>query len=359
MEERIRVRFAPSPTGPLHVGNARTALFNFLFARQKGGTFILRLEDTDVERSTAEAEKAILEDLLWLGLDWNEGPGKSGEYGPYRQSERQEIYRRYASKLLEKGQAYRCYCSAQELEEKRKRSLARGVPPKYDGRCRNLKPEEERLLAASGQSPSWRFRIEARSVEFEDLVKGRISFDARGIGDFIILRSNPDLMAERLSPPKGAKNWDRAILSILRLAQLARYILAGLDQRYGWTVGFPLAAQIAALAVCILSTALFVWSMANNTFFSAIVRIQSDRGHAVATAGPYRYVRHPGYVGMILFEFAISTLFASWPAIIAGGLCALLLVLRTALEDRTLQAELPGYADYAHQVRYRLIPGIW
>ena len=177
--------------------------------------------------------------------------------------------------------------------------------------------------------------------------------------DIILLRSNPDLMAERLSPPKGVKNWDRAILSILRLAELVRYILAGLDQRYGWTSGFPLAAQIAALTVCVLSTALFMWAIANNTFFSQVVRIQSDRDHTVATAGPYRYVRHPGYVGMILFELAMSTLLASWWAIITGGLCAILLVLRTALEDRTLQAELTGYVDYARQVRYRLIPGIW
>ncbi len=177
--------------------------------------------------------------------------------------------------------------------------------------------------------------------------------------DIVILRFNPGLMAERLLPPKGAKAWDRAILSILRLTELVRYILAGLDQRYGWTKGFPLAAQFAALIVCALASALFVWAMASNTFFSQIVRIQSDRGHAVATAGPYRYVRHPGYAGMILFELALSTLLASWWAIIAGGLCAILIILRTALEDCTLQAELPGYADYARQVRYRLLPGVW
>jgi protein-S-isoprenylcysteine O-methyltransferase Ste14 len=177
--------------------------------------------------------------------------------------------------------------------------------------------------------------------------------------DIIILRFNPHLMAERLSPPKGAKNWDRVLLSILRLTQLARYILAGLDQRYGWTGSFPLIAQIAAFSVCILSSALFSWAMASNTYFSQIVRIQSEHGHAVASGGPYRYVRHPGYVGMILFELAISTLLASWWAIAAGGLCAVLLVLRTALEDRTLQAELEGYAEYAREVRYRLAPGVW
>jgi protein-S-isoprenylcysteine O-methyltransferase Ste14 len=177
--------------------------------------------------------------------------------------------------------------------------------------------------------------------------------------DIIILRFNPDLMAERLVPPKGAKIWDRTILSILRLTQLVRYILAGLDQRHGWTGGFPLTAQIAAITVCVLSSGLFSWAMASNIFFSQIVRIQADRGHAVATNGPYRYVRHPGYVGMILFEFGISTLLASCWALVAGGLCAILLIIRTALEDRTLLAELTGYVDYARQVRYRLLPGIW
>ena len=177
--------------------------------------------------------------------------------------------------------------------------------------------------------------------------------------DILILRFNPDLMAERLSPPKGAKNWDRTIVSILRLMQLVRYTLAGLDQRYGWTGGFPLIAQIAALMVCILNCALFTWALASNTFFSQIVRIQSDHGHAVATGGPYRYVRHPAYVGMILFELALGTLLASWWALLASGLCVILLILRTALEDRTLQAELIGYADYSRQVRYRLLPGIW
>ena len=185
----IRVRFAPSPTGLLHVGNARTALFNFLFARQNGGAFILRLEDTDRERSTAEAERAILEDLRWLGLEWDEGPDRPGPRGPYRQSERSEIYRGYAEELREKGQAYRCYCTPEELEEKRKRFLAKGIPPMYDGRCRRLNPEEEQALIQSGRSPALRFRVDARSVEFEDLVRGRMSFEGRKMGDFVILRS--------------------------------------------------------------------------------------------------------------------------------------------------------------------------
>jgi len=177
--------------------------------------------------------------------------------------------------------------------------------------------------------------------------------------DIILLRTNPDLMAERLSPPKGAKRWDRALLSTLRLLQLARYILAGLDQRYGWTGDFPLAAQIGGLMVCALSYSVLIWAMASNAFFSQIVRIQSDRNQAVVTKGPYRYVRHPAYVGMILFELGMSTLLGSWWAILAGGLCAILIILRTALEDRTLQTELAGYGEYARQVRFRLLPAIW
>jgi protein-S-isoprenylcysteine O-methyltransferase Ste14 len=175
----------------------------------------------------------------------------------------------------------------------------------------------------------------------------------------VIFRYHPDLAVERLRPPKGAKSWDKAILSLLRLTQLARYILAGLDQRYGWTGGFPLAVQIVAIAGCVLGYALLEWALASNGFFSQVIRIQSDRGHVVVTGGLYRYVRHPGYVGMILFEVAMSTLLASWWALMAGGLCAILWIVRTALEDRALQAELPGYVDYSRQVRYRLIPGIW
>ncbi len=175
----------------------------------------------------------------------------------------------------------------------------------------------------------------------------------------VIFRFNPDLLAERLGPRKGAKPWDTAIMSLLGLTQLVRYIVAGLDQRYGWTGSFPLAAQMAALTMCVLGYALFVWATASNTFFSQIVRIQSERGHTVVTGGPYRYLRHPAYVGAILYELAVPVLLASWWALIASGLSAILLVLRTALEDRTLQAELTGYVDYARQVRHRLLPGIW
>jgi protein-S-isoprenylcysteine O-methyltransferase Ste14 len=175
----------------------------------------------------------------------------------------------------------------------------------------------------------------------------------------VIFRFNPDLLAERLGPRKGSKPWDTAILSILGPAQFVRYVVAGLDQRYGWTGGFPLAAQMAALIMCVLGYALVVWAAASNTFFSQIVRIQSERGHTVVTGGPYHYVRHPAYVGVMLYELAVPVLLASWWALLVTGLSAILLILRTALEDRTLRAELTGYADYARQVHHRLLPGIW
>jgi protein-S-isoprenylcysteine O-methyltransferase Ste14 len=175
----------------------------------------------------------------------------------------------------------------------------------------------------------------------------------------VIFRFNPGLLAERMGPRKGAKPWDTAIMSILGLTQLVRYIVAGLDQRYGWTGGFPLVTQITALTVCFLGYALIVWATISNAFFSQIVRIQSEHGHTVATGGPYHYVRHPAYVGAILYELAVPILFASWWAFIPSGLNAILLILRTALEDRTLQVELTGYVDYSRQVRNRLLPGVW
>jgi protein-S-isoprenylcysteine O-methyltransferase Ste14 len=175
----------------------------------------------------------------------------------------------------------------------------------------------------------------------------------------IIFGRFPDLAAERLSPPKGAKQWDVAINSGVRIIQLARYIVAGLDQRYGWTGGFPIGVQLAGLTVSFLGYAIVPWAVANNKFFSQIVRIQSDRGHAVAAGGPYRFVRHPGYLGMIAFELAIPVMLASWGAIFISLGSVLLIILRTALEDRTLRVELPGYAEYAQRVHYRLMPGVW
>jgi protein-S-isoprenylcysteine O-methyltransferase Ste14 len=175
----------------------------------------------------------------------------------------------------------------------------------------------------------------------------------------VIFRLNTDLLAERLGPRKGAKSWDTAIVSSLGLITLVRYIIAGLDQRFGWTGGFPFVAQIVALIVCFLGYALFVWATASNAYFSQIIRIQSERGHVVVTGGPYHHVGHPAYLGAILYELTVPVLLASWWALLVSGLSAILLILRTALEDHTLQTELTGYADYTRRVRYRLLPGIW
>ena len=188
---QVRVRFAPSPTGYLHVGGARTALFNWLFARHHGGRFILRIEDTDRERSTEEFEQGLLEDLKWLHIDWDEGPGADGDYGPYRQSARLEIYREYAGRLVEKGFAYPCFCSEEELERKRQKMRKEGVPPRYDGTCRNLSPEEIEEKRAEGIPESIHFQVDTgRERSIEDLVKGEVVFPPGMVGDFVIMRSN-------------------------------------------------------------------------------------------------------------------------------------------------------------------------
>ena len=187
----MRVRFAPSPTGQLHVGNARTALFNWLLARGKDGTFILRIEDTDAERSTRESEVSILEDLRWLGLEWDEGPDVGGLHGPYRQSERLHLYTSYANELLDAGHAYHCFCSPQKLEADRKDDLAASRPPKYRGTCRDIPVEESRARIDAGERPVVRFRVpDTRDVSFDDLVRGDVTFSTDVIGDFVMLRSD-------------------------------------------------------------------------------------------------------------------------------------------------------------------------
>src|ERR1051325_4186120 len=155
----MRVRFAPSPTGQLHVGNARTALFNWLLARRNGGTFILRVEDTDVERSSRDSEEAIIRDLRWLGLNWEEGPDIGGPRGPYRQSERLHLYESYAKELLAGGDAYYCFCSIAQLDADRQAALAEGRPTRYAGTCRRLPPEQAQARIAAGERPAIRFRV--------------------------------------------------------------------------------------------------------------------------------------------------------------------------------------------------------
>ena len=179
-----------------------------------------------------------------------------------------------------------------------------------------------------------------------------------GATALVVIPRNPDLLAERLGPRKGAKTWDAVIMSIIGPALIACYIVAGLDVRYGWTrISLPL--QIAALVIVVLGYALIVWATAANAFFSSIVRIQKERGHTVATGGPYRFVRHPAYVGGIAIYIATPVMLGSLWALIPGGLSAVLMIVRTALEDKTLLNELDGYREYAQRVHYRLIPGIW
>ncbi|MGH2738940.1 MAG: glutamate--tRNA ligase [Actinomycetota bacterium] len=186
----VRVRYAPAPTGFLHVGGARTALYNWLFARHHGGVFILRLEDTDRERSTEESIGAIQDALRWLGLDWDEGPGVGGPHEPYRQSERMDLYREASDLLMGKDAAYRCYCTPEELEERRKRARERGEPPGYDGRCRDLSDEERRTFEAEGRPSAIRFATPGRDVTVKDLIRGEATFPASDVKDFVILRSD-------------------------------------------------------------------------------------------------------------------------------------------------------------------------
>jgi nondiscriminating glutamyl-tRNA synthetase len=186
----VRVRFAPSPTGQLHVGNARTALFNWLLARRHEGTFLLRIEDTDVERSSLESEAAIVRDLRWLGLDWDEGPDIGGPKGPYRQSERLHLYRSYARELLNGGHAYYCFCSREQLEAERTAAVAEGRPALYAGTCRQIPPETAAERIAQGERPALRFRVpQNRTVVFQDSVRGEVRFHTDVIGDPVILRA--------------------------------------------------------------------------------------------------------------------------------------------------------------------------
>ena len=185
-----RVRFAPSPTGKLHLGSARTALFNWLVARGNGGVMILRLEDTDLERSSVEFEHDIIDSLQWMGIDWDEGPDIGGAHGPYRQSERMAIYKENAYGLLEKGKAYRCYCTQAELEERKRAVIASGGTWRYDRRCLELEGSESERLRAEGVPYTVRFRVPAETVTVDDMLRGAVNVDSGEIDDFIILRSD-------------------------------------------------------------------------------------------------------------------------------------------------------------------------
>ena len=186
----VRVRFAPSPTGALHAGNVRTALLNWIFAKQQNGKLILRIEDTDQERHVIGSQEMIAEDLKWLGIDWQEGMDVGGDHGPYLQSDRLDIHKEYAEKLLNNGIAYKCYCSEEELEAARKKALAEGRQPRYGGMCRDISSAVEKAKIEEGVIPVLRFKVREGSISFSDLIKGEISWDLSNIGDFVIIRSN-------------------------------------------------------------------------------------------------------------------------------------------------------------------------
>src|SRR5262245_61820036 len=195
MESAMRVRMAPSPTGPLHIGTARTSLYNYLTARRSGGTYVLRIEDTDVARSTAEFERDIIDGLHWLGISWDEGPQVAGgddvgPYAPYRQSARTELYAREADRLLASGAAYRCWCTPEDLEAVRREQEARKEAPRYNRRCLNLTDAERAELEASGRPAAIRFKVEPETIRFDDLIRGEVEFDNALLGDFVIVRTD-------------------------------------------------------------------------------------------------------------------------------------------------------------------------
>lgn len=191
MTKEIRVRYAPSPTGHLHIGNARTALFNYLFARNQHGKFIVRIEDTDQKRNIEDGEQSQLKYLKWLGMDWDESVDVGGPYSPYRQSERNDIYAKYYNQLLENGQAYKCYCTEEELAQEREEQMERGETPQYSGKCRHLTATEREQLEAAGRKPSIRFLVpKGKIFEFDDMVKGHVSFESDGIGDHVIVKKD-------------------------------------------------------------------------------------------------------------------------------------------------------------------------
>ncbi|PTL38486.1 glutamate--tRNA ligase [Alkalicoccus saliphilus] len=191
MTEDIRVRFAPSPTGHLHIGGARAALFNYLFARHHGGTFVVRIEDTDQARNVDLATEKLLESLKWLGLDWDESVDKGGPYAPYKSMERLDTYQKYVDQLLAEGKAYHCYMTTEELEKEREEQRARGETPMYSGRDRNLTEDEKKAYEAEGRKPVVRFLVpKGKDIHVQDEVRGDVTFESDGIGDFVIVRQD-------------------------------------------------------------------------------------------------------------------------------------------------------------------------
>ena len=189
--EKMRVRFAPSPTGPFHIGGARSALFNWLLAKKTGGAFVLRIEDTDLERSTQESEDNICAALKWLGITWDEGVDIGGPYAPYKQTQRLDTYTKYAQELIAAGKAYYCYCTEAELEAQREELAKNNETPRYTGKCHELTAEQQEQLRAEGRKPTIRFRVPAnQDIIIPDMVRGTVTFDSNSVGDFVIVKSD-------------------------------------------------------------------------------------------------------------------------------------------------------------------------
>jgi protein-S-isoprenylcysteine O-methyltransferase Ste14 len=180
-----------------------------------------------------------------------------------------------------------------------------------------------------------------------------------GVNALVVMPKHPEMIAERAAPKENVKSWDKALSTLVGVAMLAALVIAGLDERFGWSPDFALGVQAVGLVLLVLGYALFSWAMSSNEFFSTLVRIQDERGHSVASGGPYRFIRHPGYAGWVILSAGGPLLLGSLWALVPSVLSALLMVVRTSLEDATLQAELAGYKEYAKLVRYRLIPWVW
>jgi len=200
----VRVRFCPSPTGTPHVGMIRTALFNWAYARHTGGTFVFRIEDTDAARDSEESYETLLEVLRWLGFDWDEGPEVGGPFAPYRQSERYERYAEVATKLLDGGHAYHCYCSADELDQRNEKARSEGRTPGYDGHCRSLTDEQRSAYVEEGRKPVVRFRMPDQAITFDDLVRGEITFQAEHVPDYVLVRGNGHPLYTLVNPVDDA-----------------------------------------------------------------------------------------------------------------------------------------------------------
>lgn len=236
-KNEIRVRFSPSPTGYLHVGSARTALFNFLFAKNRGGTFVLRIEDTDKERSKLEFEKDILDSLAWLGIEYDEGPGKEGKYGPYKQSERTEIYKKYLEKLLKENKAYRCFCLQDALEAERQEQISSGIAPHYSARCSRLSDQDIKDNMSIGKKYTIRLRTHQKKLFFDDVVRGKVEFDTSLFGDFILAK---DLDTPLYNFTATVDDYEMGVTHIIRgedhISNTPKQILIhealGFDRRY-------------------------------------------------------------------------------------------------------------------------------